>query len=191
MSRSPQMIEHLVARHAPGAGDALGLLEIAGVEIADAPRRDPAGPLQLIERRDGLGERMRAAPVQQVAVEPVGAQAPQRALAGGDGAGPRGVVRQHLGDEKHLVAAAGDRLADDLLGGAVAVHLGGVDVVHAEIEAAAQRRDGGAAVGVLDVPGALADHRDVALRGSEPAVFHGASPFTRRAAGRRANPLIA
>jgi hypothetical protein len=46
-------------------------------------------------------------------------------------------VRQHLGDEEHLVAAAGDGLYDDLLGGAVAVHLGGIDVVHAEIEAAA------------------------------------------------------
>ena len=39
-----------------------------------------------------------------------------------------------------LVAPAGDRLADDLLGAAVAVHLGGVDQRHAEIDAEPQRR---------------------------------------------------
>ena len=146
--------------------------------------------LQRVEGGDGLGERMRAAPVQEVAVEPVGAQPRQRALAGGDGAGARGVVGQHLGDEEHLVAAAGDGLADDALGGAAAVHLGGVDVVHAEIEAAAQRRDGGAAVAVFDVPGALADHRHVAAGGAEPVVSHGRSPLLRRAAGLRANQAI-
>jgi hypothetical protein len=37
-------------------------------------------------------------------------------------------VREHLGDEEDLFAAAGNGLADNALGGAVAVHLGAVDV---------------------------------------------------------------
>ena len=45
------------------------------------------------------------------------------------------------------------RLADQLLGRAVGVHLGGVDQRHAEVEARAQRRDlVGTAVGVLAQP---------------------------------------
>ena len=180
MSRSLHVVKHLVAGHAAGPGDGFGLVEVVIVEIAHPPRADFAGLLQGREGGDGLDERMRAAPVQEVAVEPIGGEPRQRALAGGDGAGARGVVRQHLGDEKHLVAAAGDGFADDALGGAVAVHLGGVDVVHAEIEAAAQRRDGGAPVAVFDVPGALADHRHVAAGRSEPVVPHGRSaPISR------------
>ena len=62
-------------------------------------------------------ERHRPAPVQQVEVEPVGPQAPQAA--------PRrrrpcrrgvALLRQHLADQEDLVAAPGDRLADELLG---------------------------------------------------------------------------
>ena len=45
---------------------------------------------------------------------------------------------QHLAHEEDLVAPALDRLAGDLLGDAVGVHLGGVDQRHAEIEAELQ-----------------------------------------------------
>ena len=118
-------------------------------------------PLQLLEGGDRLLERMAAAPVQEVAVEPVGLQPLERPLAGGDRSVARGVLRQHLGDEEDLVAPPGDRLADDLLGRARAVELGGVDVGHAEVEAAAERADDRGALAPLDVPGALADDRHV------------------------------
>jgi hypothetical protein len=55
-------------------------------------------------------------------------------LAGGDRATSRGVARQHLTGEEDLVAAPRDRLADQLLGGTVAVHLGGVDQAYAKVE---------------------------------------------------------
>ena len=48
-----------------------------------------------------------------------------------------GVVRIDLADQEHLVAPPGDRLADHLLGAALAVHLGGVDQRHAEVDARA------------------------------------------------------
>ena len=171
------MVEHLVAGDAPRAGDGRGPSSRSSTSKLLTPHaRIFPDCVQCREGGDGVGERMRAAPVQEVAVEPVGGEPRERALAGGDGAGARGVVRQHLGDQKHLVAAAGDGLADHALGGAVAVHLRGVDVVHAEIEPAAQRRDGGAAVAVFDVPGALADHRHVTACGCEPVVSHACSP---------------
>ena len=168
-------------RCGPGAGDGHGLVEVVGVEIADAPGADLAGRCRA-RRTRRWSRRADARRASAAGSSRAGrcARRAQRALAGGDGAGARGVVRQHLGDEEHLVAAAGDGLADDALGGAVAVHLGGVDVVHAEIEAAAQRRDGRAAVAVFDVPGALADHRHVAAGRSEPVVSHGRSaPISR------------
>ena len=52
----------------------------------------------------------------------------------------RGILRQHFGDEEHLLPAALDRLADDQL--SIAVHFGGVDMVHAERRARPQRGDG-------------------------------------------------
>jgi len=62
-------------------------------------------------------------------------------------------VRVDLADQEDLVAAPGDRLADDLLGAALAVHLGGVDQRHAAFDAAAQRGDGiGVAVATLAEP---------------------------------------
>ena len=87
----------------------------------------------------------------------IGLQPLQRALAGGDGAAPRGVARQHLGDEEEFFARqVGDGVRDHEL--SVAIHLGGVDVGHAGFDAPAQRGDGGLAVAAIEIPGALPDH---------------------------------
>jgi hypothetical protein len=66
--------------------------------------------------------------------------APQAALAGRLHAAAVGIVGIDFADQEHLVAAAGDRLAHHFLGAALAVHLGGVDQRHAEVQAQAQRR---------------------------------------------------
>jgi len=84
----------------------------------------------------------------------------------------RGVRGEHLGDQEELVASPGNRLGDQYLGGAGSVPLGGIDVGHAEIKALAQSGYASSAVGLVDVPGALADRRDLALGGTEPALFH-------------------
>ena len=96
--------------------------------------------------------------MQQIAIEPIGLQPLQRSLAGGDGAAPRGIARQHLRDQENFVAPAGDRIRNDELG--IAIHLRGVDMGHAEIDAAAQRRDRALAVAAIEIPGALPDHGD-------------------------------
>ncbi len=49
-------------------------LHVVGVEIADAPAQDLARRDQPLHGLDRLGERNIAAPVQEIQVEPVGAQ---------------------------------------------------------------------------------------------------------------------
>src|SRR6476620_10520856 len=110
---------------------------------------------------------MAAGPVEQVAVDALYTEPLQSALAGCDRPAPRGVGRQHLADEERLLSPPADRFADQLLHAAVAIHLGGVDVVHAEVETAAKRGDGARAVVALHVPGALADDGDFAAGGAE------------------------
>ena len=73
----------------------------------------------------------------------------------------RGIVRIDLADEIDLVAPAGDGLGHDLLGAALAVHLGGVDQVQAEIEAELQRLGLGGPIraALAHVPRAEPEHR--------------------------------
>jgi hypothetical protein len=74
----------------------------------------------------------------------------------------RDAVRVDLGDDEDLVAPALDRFADQRLGAAVAVHLGGVDQRQAEVDAAPEGGDlfGAPLRVVAQVPGALAQRRD-------------------------------
>ena len=51
--------------------------------------------------------------MQQIEVDAVGLEPLQAALAGGDGAGARGILRQHLADDEALVAPPLDGLGDD------------------------------------------------------------------------------
>jgi hypothetical protein len=95
--------------------------------------------------------------VQEIAIEPVGLQPLQRTLTCGDGAAPRSVARQHFRHQENLVALSGDRVRNHQFG--IAIHLGGVDVGHAEIDATAQACHRALAIAVVDVPGALPDHR--------------------------------
>src|SRR5580698_1139835 len=76
-----QMVEHLVAGDLALACDIEKFVEIASIEIGNTPRADLAGADQLVERLDGLGERIAAAPMQEIAIEMIGLQPRQRTLA--------------------------------------------------------------------------------------------------------------
>ena len=105
--------------------------------------------------------------MQEIEIEAVGVEPLQAPLAGGDGAGARGILRQHLAHDEHLVAASPDGLGHDPLGLSVAIHLGGVDQRHAEVEAELERGDllGAAARALAHAPCALAEARhDLASR---------------------------
>ena len=92
---------------ASGAPDNhLGVISFSQFEVGHAPALDLARLTQAFEGFDGFLQRILAAPVQQVEVQAVAAQAPQTALAGLGDAAPAGVVRVHLADQEDLVAQA-------------------------------------------------------------------------------------
>jgi hypothetical protein len=82
------------------------------------------------------------------------------------------MMGKNLGDNEHFVASSSNSFGDDLLSGARSIHLGGVDMRHAEIEAPAQCGDRRAALGGFDMPGPLTDRGYLALGGTERMPLH-------------------
>ena len=122
-----------------------------------------------------------------VEVDVLDTEAPQGALAGlpdiggaaVDGA-PRGradvELDPELGSQEDLLAAVGDRAADELLVGVGAVHVGGVQEVAPQLQGALDRGDrlafvGGAVEG-RHAHAAQADLRDLRAVGPESALVH-------------------
>ena len=80
----------------------------------------------------------------------------------GNGAAAGRVMRQHLADQEYLRPPAGYRFTDHLLRSTFAVHLGGVDERHAQVEPQTQ---GGnlfpaPVVPFAHTPRALTENRD-------------------------------
>ena len=140
-SPAREVVEDLIGRHRVAARQGDELDQVGRVEVADAPVADQPGALQLAERPDVVRQRHRAAPVQEVEVEVVRVQPLQARHAGGERPVERRVLGEDLADEEDVVAAPGDRPADEPFAGAGAVHLGGVDEGHAQVEAGPQRSD--------------------------------------------------
>ena len=132
------VVEHLVG-DAGLPACAEQLVHVGRVKVADAPGRDLTGRTQRLHALYRLGQRDRAAPVQQVEIQPVGAQPPQAGLTGALKPAAARVLRVGLADEEDLVAQAVERLPEEALRLALAVHLGGVDHGHAEFDARAER----------------------------------------------------
>ena len=80
-----------------------------------------------MECLEGFLEARAAAPVQQIEIDTLDIHAFEAALAGGDSARARGIVRIDLADNERSRPLAGQRLADDFLGAAVTIHFGSVD----------------------------------------------------------------
>ena len=133
--------------HGAGAAQRLGA-RLGQPEVADLALLHELG-----HRADGLlDRRVGVDAVLVVEVDVVDAEAPQRSLGrlahvlgpAADAAGGRvvGVADDaELGRQHDLVAAAGDRAADELLVGVRAVDVGGVEEGHAEVERAVDRGD--------------------------------------------------
>jgi len=163
-----QVVEHLIGRHLAATLDraaAFGrpeLLQVGNVEVADAPVPDLARADQRFKACQRLGQRNGATPVQEIEVDLVGPEALQAAIAGGHRPDRRRMARQDLAHQEDLVAASGDRLADQLFGRAGAIHLGCVDQEHAEVDTEAQRRDllRSRPPAFAQIPGALPEHRN-------------------------------
>jgi hypothetical protein len=159
------------AGSARGIGGARQFIEIVDIEVADAPVADAAVGGQGLHRRRGVGQRVFAAPVQQVDVDAVELQALPAAVEGGDGAAPAGVVWIDLADDGQVLAChvagtqrLGHGLPDHLLGAALAVHLGGVDQAVTQCDGLPHRGHFGAtpAVVLAHAPGAETECRQCA-----------------------------
>src|SRR3954471_18787784 len=79
--------------------------------------------------------------MQEIEVQIIGAEPLQTRGAGSERLLSSRMTRQHLTHEKNVLATLCDRLADELLGRAVAVHLRCIDDGHAEVETETNRGD--------------------------------------------------
>src|SRR5215475_11014468 len=94
--------------------------------------------------------------------------------------------REHLGYQKDLIPSAGYRPPDQFLRLTRPIHLGAIDMRHAEVEAALERSDRSGRVRLLDIPGALADDCDFAAARPELSFLHEPpAPCTRAQLRRR------
>src|SRR4028118_1452239 len=140
-------------RAPPAARPRGGLGDARGADLARLDQLPDRSP-RLLHRHRGVD------PVLVVEVDDVDAEPLQRGVAraahvvgpavdAAEGAVLAALVAE-LGGQHHLVAPAGDRLADEALVGEGPVHVGGVEVRDAEVEGARDgavgpRRGGGAA----------------------------------------------
>jgi hypothetical protein len=172
-----QVIENLIADELMLADipDCLqSLIEVCFLKVANAPGENLAFAKKLIEGGEGIFQRIATAPMQQIAIEPVGPESSERSLACGDGFPARGIFRQNFLNQKHFVAAPGDRFGNQLFHSAAPVHLRGINVVHAEIQTRLQGADRLSAIAHLEVPGPLPNDRNFSLRQTELSIFHDA-----------------
>src|ERR1700761_9427221 len=137
-----EVIKDLVTGKPTFIGEAPDLFQIVDVEIAHTPGEYFSFVTQLLEGGDRFLQRMAPAPMQKVAIQAVGLEAEQRFFTGFDGCAPPGILRENFGNQKYFVTPPGNRLTNQLLGGSGAVHLSGINVLHAPIEAEAQSGDG-------------------------------------------------
>ena len=170
------VVEHLVASDDAFAHELDGVLEIARVEVRDAPRADFAVLLQRLEGAERLGKRLRSAPVEEIEIDAIGAEPSQAFLAREERPRVRRVVRMNLRREERLGAVAGDRLAHDVLHGSAPVDLGSVDVIHAAIDRAPNREDRFFAIAQLHLPCAQPDDGHLLVERSEGSRLHGSRP---------------
>src|SRR5262245_20022836 len=152
-----EIVKHLVSAGFVAPIKIDELFHIGDIEVADAPVANLACAHELLERFESLLQGNSPAPMQQVKVDLVDAKPHQAAVAGFDGSAQRRMMGEDLADQENLVAASIDRVSDEIFGGAVGVHFGGIDQSHAEFDAEAQRGD------LFDPPARVLGHVPRAL----------------------------
>src|SRR5258706_9905397 len=111
-----QVIENLVGRYLRAAIEFPKLDHVYHVEIADAPVANFACIDQRGKGVERFFERDIAEPVQQIEIEAVCSKAPATMLARSNCPGPCRIFGENLADKEQLVAASGDRFANERLG---------------------------------------------------------------------------
>src|SRR6266480_3772290 len=112
------MVENLIANETILASDRGGLVQVGHIEVTHTPGQYLARVLKLLEGCDCVFQRVAAAPVQKVAIQPVSLKAAERPLARRDCSRSRGILGQDLGDQEDFIATPADGLGNYLLGSA-------------------------------------------------------------------------
>ena len=161
-----QVIEDLVGGDGVSAGLGTEFFHVVRIEVADTPVTNLALRPEFLETFNGLGQRELATPVQKIKIKAINTKALQAAFAGGHQGTAAGIVRIDLADQENLGAPSFDGFADQLFRGAFAVHFGGINQGHAEINAALQGGNffGTTGAVVAKHPGAHAEGRDFFAR---------------------------
>jgi hypothetical protein len=181
-----------IASEAVLLGDGERLHQVPAGEIGAADITDLAAANEIVEGADGLlDRRLRIEAVQLEEIDIVGAEPAQAALdrtqqmvtRGADIVRPLAGAEGRLGRDDDAVAAAGDGLAQDLLGQAVGVDVGAVE--HGEAGLEADIDQAGGLPHVAFAPGAEelvaatertraeAQCRHLESRSAQQSVFHG------------------
>ena len=173
MARSRQVVEHLVAGDAARARDRRPRSSSSSTSKLLTPQSGSSRRHERARRRRSSRRAGAARPVQEVAVESIGAEPPEARLAGADRAGARGVAGQHLGDEEHLVAPARRCASPTISSTRPLPYISAVStwVMPASSPARSAAIDRPAVV-ALHVPRALADDGDLYARGAEGTSRH-------------------
>src|SRR5438552_12325496 len=70
------------------------LVEVCFIKVAHAPGKDLAVAMELIECGKGVRQRIRTAPMQKIAIKPVGPESSERSFTCSDRFSARGIVGQ-------------------------------------------------------------------------------------------------
>jgi hypothetical protein len=114
--------------------------------------------------------------MKQIAVQAISPQARQRLLASLARSRSAGIFGKHLRDEEHLIPPPCDCLAHDLLRPTGSIHLRSVDMIHPEVEALAERREGTCTTSALDEPTPLPYDGHLTRRPTKCSPVHSVSP---------------
>jgi hypothetical protein len=123
--------------------------------------------------RNGLLERMPAAPVEQIAIEAFGTEPSERLFAGCNGPATRRILREDLRNHKDLVASSFDGLRNPFFSAFGEVHLRYMDMRHAEIDSRLSAAIDAWRSSVSSYPYlTLPDNRNAALWATETSNLH-------------------
>src|SRR5690349_11694628 len=99
------MVEDLIAGETAFTGDLSGCFKVGHIEVAYAPGENLPLALKLLEARDRVLQRVLAAPVQEVGIQPIGFEPGERLLARSYCPVWRGMIWKDLGDQENFIAS--------------------------------------------------------------------------------------
>src|SRR5947207_10288230 len=133
-----QIVENLIGGACETVLDVQQLLHIIDIKIRDTPAFDLSSSPEFLECLDCLREpRASFSPMQKVKVDRVYSETFETALTCFWQFGARRVMRINLRNNEHAIALTLDCISHNFFRAAFAIHLGGIDQCHAQLDSEA------------------------------------------------------